>query len=163
MANRRPSPVTGNRWVVEYSDRNTVPLSPQRNQDMVDSTSANPSLVHKDSQNTQNTSKPAEQHVALDPGAHPTSNSSPCKDVSMEQIGNPISPDGLVITDSKRRRTDPNGPLVEPSPMLFDFNGPDYSILTRNGDSQASTAHRNDIDDTIIFHQYSTMDCNGRF
>nr|GMD12797.1 uncharacterized protein LOC109173053 [Ipomoea batatas] len=113
--NRRPSPVTGNKWVVssEHSARVTTP---GQGQNVDAGTSVIPGLVREDSQSTarkdaQTTIIPKAQHVAPDStGMHPTSNGSGCTDVAMEQADSQVPADGLVIHDPKRKRADSHGP-----------------------------------------------------
>nr|GMC95483.1 uncharacterized protein LOC109167502 [Ipomoea batatas] len=64
-------------------------------------------LVQKDNQSTSLSST---LHVPLQSGMHPSSNVSGCNDVLMEQIPNPPIPDGLVISDPKRKRSELDGP-----------------------------------------------------
>ncbi|XP_019177857.1 PREDICTED: uncharacterized protein LOC109173053 [Ipomoea nil] len=132
--NRRPSPVTGNRWVVsDQTERLTTTFPSGQSQDSVEGgTGAYPGRVQR---STQCTTFPVMQHVASGTAVQHTTTGN---DINMEQVDNRIPSDGLVILDQKRRRTDtfgpdeePNlGPTAEPTISPFDLNGP--SIFPKN-------------------------------
>nr|GLL37937.1 ribosomal protein L2 [Ipomoea trifida] len=109
--NRRPSPVTGNRWVVtsETPDHNTTP-DPQ-GEDVAAGTSMN----RKDGQCTI---CPLSQHVSTNSGTHHSPISTAGEDVTMQQI------DELILADPKRKRSDVFGPHLEPNANFTNLNGP---------------------------------------
>nr|GLL35753.1 uncharacterized protein LOC109173053 [Ipomoea trifida] len=116
--NRRPSPVTGNRWVVSDEPiRNTTTNSFTHGQEVAADTSAVFGRVQKDKQCTPN---PTFQHVSNNTCTHPTI-SVPIQDAAMEPVDTPEN--GLVIADQKQRssvvnttirNTTPNSILGEP-------------------------------------------------
>nr|GLL20147.1 uncharacterized protein LOC109173053 [Ipomoea trifida] len=109
--NRRPSPVTGNRWVVtsETLDHNTTP-DPQ-GEDVAAGTNMN----RKDGQCTI---CPLLQHVSTNSGTHHSPISTAGEDVTMQQI------DELILADPKRKRSDVFGPHLEPNANFTNLNGP---------------------------------------
>nr|GMD19963.1 uncharacterized protein LOC109173053 [Ipomoea batatas] len=98
--NRRPSPVTGNRWVVmsEQPDHKTTSNHFCQGEDVVARTCTEPGQNRKDNQST---TCPLAQHVAPNSGTHPTSNGTVRDDVTMEQIDSQLDYDALVILDPK--------------------------------------------------------------
>nr|GMD50581.1 Transposon TX1 uncharacterized [Ipomoea batatas] len=92
---------------LDKPDRSTTSYPHHQSQNIVDVTGADHGLVQKDNQSTSLSST---LHVPLQSGMHPSSNVSGCNDVLMEQIPNPPIPDGLVISDPKRKRSELDGP-----------------------------------------------------
>nr|GMD52275.1 pectin acetylesterase 8-like [Ipomoea batatas] len=92
--NRRPSPVTGNRWVVtsELTDHKTTPTHGED----VAGTCANSGTNRTDGQSTN---CPPQQHVHPTSGTHPLPQGTVSSDVPMQQI------DELSFVDPKRKRT----------------------------------------------------------
>nr|GMD52676.1 disease resistance-like protein DSC1 [Ipomoea batatas] len=156
--NRRPSPVTGNRWVVssDKPDRSTTSYPHHQSQNIVDVTGADHGLVQKENQSTSLSST---LHVPLQSGMHPSSNVSGCNDVLMEQIPNPPIPDGLVISDPKRKRSELDGPQSVSSPLFFDLNGPDTCTLVATFNDALTTGvvvwRTLSIDMTLLVFPYS--------
>nr|GMD87105.1 uncharacterized protein LOC109173053 [Ipomoea batatas] len=95
---RRPSPVTGNRWVVlDDSNHNTTTTLNRQGQDVAADTGAAPGQVRTD---VHCTSAHRDQHVATSFCLHPTTN-GPVRDATMEQMDPSSVDDGLTIVDSK--------------------------------------------------------------
>lgn len=135
---RRPSPVTGNRWVVlDDSNHNTTTTLNRQGQDVAADTGAAPGQVRTD---VHCTSAHRDQHVATSFCLHPTTN-DPVRDATMEQMDPSSVDDGLTIVDSKRKRTVFDGLSVEPSPSFIDLNGPEIcpkNLLRAGPVTQAS-------------------------
>nr|GMC54177.1 uncharacterized protein LOC109151131 [Ipomoea batatas] len=121
--NRRPSPVTGNRWVVasEKSDRITTDLPLCQGAEAVAGTHTTPGMPCKDAQSTP---CPLEQHVSPVSGMYPTTTASVSNDIIMEQAINQEIDDGLIILDPKRKRSKLTTLPIEPTTSFIDLNGP---------------------------------------
>jgi len=122
---RRPSPVTGNRWVVhlEQPDHNATTNPSCQSHDAEGGTTAEHGLVRKV---VQSTPSPMAQHVATTSGTLHTSNGNARTDVFVEQMDIQSANDGLVYTDPKRKRSELDGPPTIPHTAVFDLNGPDF-------------------------------------
>lgn len=126
---QRPSPVSGNRWVVmDHDGRKTTTDSTEQNQGSTSvGTSALPAMVQR---TTQRTFPTAMEHVSPGTSAQDSFRSHDDNDVQMVQIDNTTS-DGLTL-DQKRKMTDSLGPIVdaifgssnEPTSSFIDLNGP---------------------------------------
>nr|GMD19222.1 uncharacterized protein LOC109173053 [Ipomoea batatas]GME06899.1 uncharacterized protein LOC109173053 [Ipomoea batatas] len=113
--NRRPSPVTGNRWVVmsEAPDHKTT--SATSGEDIVGGTGIHPGTIYKDGQCTVG---PLPCHVTPISGMPSLSHDAADNDVAMQQIDSQTLADGLSIVDPKRKRTAISGPSLEPTPAF---------------------------------------------